>query len=51
MYENLTAGLELGYIVNGFDKDTWQKDGRDWLGPSMSRQDAWHATLYFGYSF
>lgn len=51
VYENLTAGLELGYIVNGFDKDTWQKDGRDWLGPSMSRQDAWHATLYFGYSF
>lgn len=51
MYANLLVGLELGYVVNNFDKEIWQKDGRDYLGASMSKQDAWRATFYFRYSF
>ena len=49
IYENLEANLELGYIVNMMDKDTWDKSyvsGRNW-----SKQDAWKAQLIFAYSF
>ena len=51
VYDNLTLGLELGYMVNGMDPDTWQKDSRTYLGPSMSKQDLWRASVYVGYSF
>jgi len=50
IYENLEANLELGYIVNMMDKDTWDKsyitEKRNW-----SKQDAWKAQLIFAYSF
>ncbi len=50
IYENLEANLELGYIVNMMDKDTWDKsyisEQRNW-----SKQDAWKAQLIFAYSF
>lgn len=51
VYDNLTTGLELGYIVNMVDKDTW---GRSWMKnskASFSRQDAWKANVAFVYSF
>ena len=53
MYENLELNLELGYIVNMMDQDTWQKAG--YYGGtgngSFEKQDAWKAQLTFAYSF
>ena len=49
IYENLEANLELGYIVNMMDKDTWDKShlgDRNW-----SKQDAWKAQLILAYTF
>ena len=49
IYENLEANLELGYIINMKDRDTWDKSyvsDRNW-----SKQDAWKAQLIFAYSF
>ena len=49
IYENLEANLELGYIINMMDKDTWDKSyvsDRNW-----SKQDAWKAQLIFAYTF
>ncbi len=43
IYENLQAVVQLGYIVNGFDEDTWGKNVND--------RDAYKATLTFNYSF
>ena len=48
IYENLTANLELGYIVNMIDKGTWD---RRWMEETTQRQDAWKAQLLFTYSF
>ena len=53
IYENLEANLELGYIVNMMDKDTWEKDG--YYGGAgngaFEKQDAWKAQLVFAYTF
>ena len=49
IYENLEANLELGYIINMMDRDTWDKSyvsDRNW-----SKQDAWKAQLIFAYTF
>ena len=49
IYDNLEANLELGYLVNMMDKDTWDKSymtDRKW-----SKQDAWKAQLIFAYTF
>lgn len=49
MYENFAVNLELGYVANYMDNDTWKKAGnRD---SSFSKQDAWKAALVFNYSF
>ncbi len=48
IYENLTANLELGYVVNMVDSKTWD---RKWMETSTQRQDAWKAQLLFAYSF
>ncbi len=49
IYENLEANLELGYIVNMMDKDTWDKS---YLGDrNWSKQDAWKAQLILAYTF
>lgn len=53
VYENLELNLELGYIVNMMDQDTWQKSGY-YAGTgngSFEKQDAWKAQLAFAYSF
>ena len=42
------ANLELGYIVNMIDKDTWEKS---WMNDSFQKQDAWKAQLVFAYAF
>ena len=48
IYENLEANLELGYIVNMMDDDTWKRSYRK---DSYKKQDAWKAQLIFAYSF
>ena len=48
IYENLEANLELGYIVNMVDDDTWKRSYRN---DSYKKQDAWKAQLIFAYSF
>ena len=53
IYENLEANLELGYVVNMMDQDTWKKDGYYNGGGngSFDKKDAWKAQLVFAYSF
>ena len=48
VYENLTDSLELGYIVNMIDKNTWD---RSFFDSSFSKQDAWKASLVLAYTF
>ncbi len=49
IYENLNAIFEIGYIINGFDTDEWNKKGvKDNFG---GKQDAWKVDLIFEYSF
>lgn len=49
MYENFLVQLELGYIANFIDNDTWKKAGD--RNTSFSKQDAWKAQMVFFYSF
>lgn len=49
MYENFDINLELGYIANFMDNDTWKKAGR--RDSSFERQDRWKCQLVFAYSF
>ncbi len=44
IYENLQAVVQIGYIVNGFDEDTWNNK-------QVNDRDAYKATLTFNYSF
>ena len=49
MYENFDVNLELSYVANFMDNDTWKKAGaRD---SSFQKQDMWKAQLTFAYSF
>ena len=48
MYENFDVNLELGYIANFMDNDTWKKANNS---SSFQKQDAWKAQLIFAYSF
>mgnify|MGYP005848488445 CR=1 FL=1 len=48
IYENLEANLELGYIVNMVDDDTWKRSYRN---DSYKKQDAWKAQLIIAYTF
>ena len=50
VYENLSAHLELSYVINMMDSATWQS-GRPYLGGSYSKQDAWRAQVNFVYAF
>ncbi len=43
IYENLQAIVQLGYIVNGIDGDTWNH--------MNDKRDAYKAALIFNYSF
>ena len=53
IYENLEANLELGYVVNMVDQDTWKKNGYNngQGNGSFSKEDAWKAQLVFAYTF
>lgn len=48
IYENLQMHLDLAYVVNMIDKDTWE---RSFMSDNFSKQDAWKAQLVFAYSF
>ena len=50
MYENFEINLELGYMVNFFDQDTWKKAGQTTYS-AYEKQDAWKAQLIFAYTF
>ena len=47
MYENFDVNLELSYVANFMDNDTWKKAGDS----SFQKQDMWKAQLIFAYSF
>ena len=53
IFENLEANLELGYVVNLMDRDTWQK--KSYYGGAgngkFEKEDAWKAQLIFAYNF
>lgn len=49
MYENFNINLELGYIANFMDKDTWQKNYPGW--GSYEKKDIWKVQLIFTYKF
>lgn len=49
IYENLEANLELGYVVNMIDRDTWKHSSYNQQG--FSKQDAWKAQLILAYTF
>ena len=52
MYENFEINLELGYMVNFFDQDTWKKaNGGVGVPSAYEKQDAWKAQLIFAYTF
>lgn len=52
MYENFEINLELGYMVNFFDQDTWKKaNGGVDVPSAYEKQDAWKAQLIFAYTF
>lgn len=54
IYENLQMNLELGYVVNMIDRDTWKHNGFNYAGgyaSQYSKQDMWKAQLVFAYSF
>lgn len=48
IYDNLEAGLLLGYIVNGVDRSTWN---RGFNRGVFSKGDAYKADVVFSYSF
>ncbi|MBQ7607976.1 MAG: outer membrane homotrimeric porin [Desulfovibrionaceae bacterium] len=49
VYENFNINLELGYIANYMDDDTWKKSYAGW--GSYEKQDLWKAQVIFTYSF
>lgn len=49
IYENLQLNLELGYVVNMIDRDTWKHT--NFNNQQYSKQDMWKAQLVFAYSF
>lgn len=51
IYDNLSVGLGLGYVVNMMSPDVWQESSKTWLGAGYSKQDIWKADLTFKYQF
>ena len=49
MYENFDINLELGYVANFMDNDTWEKAGK--RDSAFSKQDIWKIQLAFLYNF
>ncbi|MBQ7609382.1 MAG: outer membrane homotrimeric porin [Desulfovibrionaceae bacterium] len=50
VYENLSLGLELGYIHLNLDEDTWGRF-ENMTSSSLNQKDAWKATVNVIYSF
>lgn len=48
LYENFSATLELGYIINNIDKGTWE---RAYQPTRYDKADAYKAALIFQYKF
>lgn len=48
IYENLEVNLELGYLVNFIDQDTWK---RGKMTDGYEKQDGYKAQLIFAYTF
>ena len=51
IYENLEVNLELGYMINFIDQDTWKRSAGGKLGEAYEKQDAYKAQLIFAYTF
>ncbi|MBQ9536748.1 MAG: outer membrane homotrimeric porin [Desulfovibrionaceae bacterium] len=51
IYENLSVNLDLGYIINCYDRGTWSRRWTKGNGNGMSKHDAWKAQLTFAYTF
>lgn len=49
IYENLEMNIELDYIANFMDNDTWKKAGA--RNTSFDKQDVWKAQVVFEYTF
>lgn len=49
MYENFNINVELGYIANFMDDNTWKKNYLDF--DSYDKQDIWKMQIIFTYSF
>lgn len=49
MYENFNINVELGYIANFMDDNTWKKNYLDF--GSYDKQDIWKMQIIFTYSF
>lgn len=47
IYENLSATLQLGYIINGVDEDTWKHSNAS----NWEQQNGYKAALIFKYKF
>lgn len=50
IYDNLEAGLLLGYIVNGVDRGTWKRSFNG-ANQAFAKGDAYKADIVFSYSF
>ncbi len=48
VYDNLKAVVELGYIINGFDKDAWRKSAYQ---KNFTKADGYKAALIMQYTF
>lgn len=49
IYENMNCLVDLGYIANFMDNDTWKKDYKNF--GTYEKQDAWKAQVIFTYEF
>lgn len=49
VYENLECLVDLGYIANFMDDDTWKKGYKNF--GTYQKQDAWKAQVIFQYEF
>ena len=49
IYENLDANIELGYIANYIDDDTWKRSWNNF--GSYTKKDIWKAHLIITYKF
>ncbi|MEG2172004.1 MAG: outer membrane homotrimeric porin [Desulfovibrionaceae bacterium] len=50
IYDNLKMDVNLGYIVNGVDRDTWKRSYQKSATP-FSKGDGYKAEVFFTYSF